>query len=81
VNVRVVPPWSPQADWLFDLNLPPAEAVQRWRDSGIRHLVITKWQSHLDFFNQRSRWNRPPFQVQLIGETPSTAVFSIWAAD
>ena len=81
VGIRVIPPWSPQADWLFDLNLPQAEAVQRWRNSGIRHLVITKWQSHLDFFNQRSRWNRPPFQVHLIGETASTAVFSIRAAD
>jgi hypothetical protein len=81
VGIRVIPPWSPQADWLFDLNLPQAEAVQRWRNSGIRHLVITKWQSHLDFFNQRSRWNRPPFRVHLIGETASTAVFSIRAAD
>jgi len=81
VGIQVVPPWSPQAAWLFDLSLPPAEATRRWRESGIRHLVITKWQTHLDFFNQRSRWNRPPFQVQLIGETPSTAVFSIRAAD
>lgn len=81
VGVRVIPPWSPQAAWLFDLGLPPAEAVRRWRESGVSHLVITKWQTHLDYFNQRSRWNRPPFQVQLIGETSATAVFSIRAVE
>ena len=81
VGVRVIPPWSPQADWLFDLTLPAAEAVRRWGESGVRYLVITKWQTHLDFFNRHSRWNRAPFEVQLVGETPSTAVFSIRAVD
>lgn len=80
-GIPVVPFWSPQADWLFDLALPPAEATRRWRESGIRYLVLTKWQTHLDYFNTRSRWNRPPFQVQLIGETPVTALFSIRASD
>jgi hypothetical protein len=80
-GLPVVPLWSPQADWLFDLTLPPAEAVRRWRESGIKYLVLTKWQTHLDFFNTRSRWNRPPFQVQPIGETASTVVFSIKATE
>lgn len=77
VGIPVVPLWSPQADWLFDRTLPPEEAVRRWRESGLRLLVVTKAQPHLDFFNAYSRWNQPPFQVFPVGETPATAVFAI----
>ena len=80
-GIRVIPLWSSQADWLFDLSLPASEAVRRWRESGVRHLIVTKWQTNLDFFNTRSRWARPPFQVQLVGETATTAVFSIRAVE
>jgi hypothetical protein len=80
-GVRVIPLWSPQADWLFDRTLSPHDAVQRWRESGVRHLVLTKWKVNLDFFNQHSRWGSPPFDVQLIGETSATAVFSIRAVE
>ena len=80
-SVRVIPLWSPQAGWLFDPGLPAAEAVRRWRASGVSHLVITKWQANLDFFNARSVWRRPPFQVELIGESKLTAIFAIRALE
>jgi hypothetical protein len=80
-GVRVIPLWSPQADWLFDANLSPAEAVRRWHESGVRHIVVTKWQKNLDFFNTHSRWSRPPFRVQLVGETDTTAVFALQAVE
>ena len=76
-GVDVIPVWSPQADWLFDRTLTATEAARRWRASGVRHLVITKWQVNIDFFNQHSRWSSPPFRAQLIGETATTAIFSI----
>jgi hypothetical protein len=78
-GVDVIPLWSPQADWLFDRTLTATEAIRRWRESGVRHLIITKWQVNIDFFNQHSRWSSPPFHVQLIGETATTAVFAIEA--
>jgi hypothetical protein len=80
-GVPVIPLWSPQADFLFDASLPPAEAVRRWRESGIRHVILAKWQSNLDFFNSQSRWGKPPFHVQLIGETALTVVFAISAGE
>jgi hypothetical protein len=46
----------------------------------VRRVIVTKWQTNLDFLNTTSRWGQPPLQVQLIGETASTAVFSISAS-
>ena len=80
-GIKVVPPWSPSADWLFDRTLSPAEAARQWRQSGIGFLVITKWQHNLDFFDAHSRWKKPPFQLQLVGETKATAVFAIRAQE
>jgi hypothetical protein len=64
-------------DWLFDAQLPPTEVLRRWRESAVTHIIITKWQSHLDFFNTHSRWGRPPLRMQLVGETKLTAIFEI----
>lgn len=76
-GMTAIPLWSPAVDWLFDAELAPAEAARRWRESGARFLIVTKWQRNVDFFNLQSRWSRPPFQMQLIGETPQTAIFAI----
>jgi hypothetical protein len=43
----------------------------------VSHIIVTKWQQNLDFFNAHSRWSRPPFQVQPVGETKLTAIFAI----
>jgi len=80
-GLRVIPFWSPQADSLFDATLPPAEVARRWRESGITHLVITKWQVNLDFFNRNSRWNRPPFRAELVAETSRTWIYAIRAGE
>jgi hypothetical protein len=77
LGVTVIPLWSPQADWLFDLDAPTADVGRRWRESGVRTLLVTKWQRNLDFLNERARWNRPPFHIQMIGETAQAAVFAI----
>ena len=80
-GLDVVPLWSPQADWLFDPGLTPAAVVRHWRESGIRYIILTKWQQNLAFFNLRSRWGRPPLRVKQIGETDLTAIFSIAAVE
>jgi hypothetical protein len=79
-GIRVIPPWSPDADWLFDPSMPAAEAARRWEASGVRYIVLTKWKTNLDFFNQHSRWGLPPFVVRPVSETSHTAVFAITAA-
>jgi hypothetical protein len=80
-GLTVIPPWSPQADSLFDASLPPAEAASRWRASGITHLVVTKWQPNVDFFQQHSRWRQPPFVTRLVAETSRTRVFAVTVQD
>jgi len=78
-GVNVIPLWSPQADWLFDASLPSSVAAERWRDSGVRYLIVTKWQANLDFLNAHSRWAKPPFHVRHIGQTTHTAIFALRA--
>jgi hypothetical protein len=80
-GVPVIPLWSPGADWLFDATLSAAETVRRWRESGVRHILIAKWQTNLDFFQKHARWNVPPIQVQLIGETNEALVFAVTARE
>ena len=81
LGLDVVPLWSPQADFLFDASLPPAEVARRWRDSGITHVIHTKWQANLDFFTVHSRLARPPLGQRMLGETALTAVFAITLAE
>lgn len=77
LGISVVPPWSPHVDWLFDPTLSPVEVQRQWRESGVRFVVVAKWQSNLAFFDRHSRWLQPPFRRELIGETSLTAVFSL----
>lgn len=81
LGTTVIPLWSPQAEWLFNLNLPEAEAMRQWRESRVHYIIVTKWQARLDFLNARTRWNRPPFQSQVLGETATTLLFSIGAIE
>jgi hypothetical protein len=80
-GIDVVPLWSPQADWLFDLALPADAARRAWRDSGVRFVVVAKFQPNLDFFNRHSRWQRAPFRADLVGETSLMAVFALRAVE
>jgi hypothetical protein len=49
-GIPVAPLWSPQARWLFDPTLSPADAVHAWEVSGVTHILLLKWQTNLDFF-------------------------------
>ena len=76
-GVTVIPLWSPQVDWLFDPKLAPADAARQWRESGVSHIIASKWQTNIDFFNAYSRWSHPPFRLQLVGDTAEAAVFAV----
>jgi hypothetical protein len=76
-GVQVIPPWSPQADCLFARGLTPDERARRFRASGVRHIVLTKSASHLEFFKHHAAWERPPFLLRLVAENPQVAVFEL----
>ncbi len=80
-GIDVLPLWSPQADWLFDRTLPREAALKAWRDSGVRFVVVAKWQPNLDFFNRHSRWQEAPFRADFLGESPLAAVFALRAVE
>lgn len=80
-GIAVIPLWSPQADALFDPALDAATAGRRWRESGITHLILTKWRMNTAFMETHSRWARPPFSVTKIAETPLHALYAISVRD
>lgn len=65
-GMETLPPWSPEIAWLFDVSLPPEELARRWRDSGLRYLVLSKSASGADFFLGRARWRPPCFTVRTV---------------
>ena len=76
-QMRAVPFWSPQAAWLFDSALSPAEAAKRWRESGLRLVVLSKFPPALAFVNHRARWREPLLRFRRIGETPNFIILSV----
>lgn len=80
-GIAVVPLWSPQADALFEPGLDEGTAARRWRESGITHLILTRWQMNRAFMDAHSRWARPPFSVTKIAETPLHDLYSITVRD
>lgn len=80
-GLDVMPLWSPQADWLFDRTLSREATLRAWRDSGVRFIIVAKWQPNLDFFNRHSRWQEPPLRADFVGETKVAAVFALRPAE
>lgn len=77
--VHAIPFWSPQAAWLFDPALAPADAARRWRESGLRVVVLSKFPPALAFVNSHARWREPLFRFRRIGETPNFVILSVEA--
>ena len=78
-GVRTIPFWSPQAAWLFDPRTTPADAARRWRESGLRVLVLSKFEPAIAFVNRRARWQAPPFRIHLAAESAGFIVLRIEA--
>jgi hypothetical protein len=78
-GVHAIPFWSPQAAWLFDPQVTPADAARRWRESGLHIVVLSKFAPAIAFINRRARWGQPPFRLQLLGETPGFMVLNVEA--
>jgi hypothetical protein len=80
-GLSVVPLWSPQADPLFAPGLDADTIARRWRESGITHLILTRWRMNTAFMDTHSRWAQPPFSVTKDAETPLHALYSITLRD
>jgi hypothetical protein len=59
----VAPLWSPAFAWFFDRRLSEEEAARRWRDSGIRVLIIGQTGPTLAFLQHSGRWTSPYYSV------------------
>lgn len=80
-GIDVLPLWSPHVDWLFDASLSAEAARKAWRDSGVRFVIVAKFQPNLEWFNRHSRWQKAPFRSDFVGETSVAAVFALRAVE
>ncbi len=76
-GVSAIPFWSPQAAWLFDPQLSPADAARRWRESGLHVVVLSKFAPAVAFVNRHARWGGPPFRLQVLGENPGFMILGV----
>lgn len=78
-GLHAVPFWSPQAAWLFDPQIAPADAARRWRESGLHLVVLSKFAPAVAFVNRRAGWRAAPFRMQVVGETAGFLLLRIEA--
>jgi hypothetical protein len=76
-GVTVLPPWSPDAEWLFDPAVDAGVARQAWRRTGIRHVLVEKFGPTASFIRARARWLRPPFHSERVWEDASAILLKI----
>ena len=76
---RAIPFWSPQAAWLFDPPIAPADAARRWRESGLRLVALSKFAPTLAYLNRRACWREAPFRMRVAGETAGFILLSVEA--
>lgn len=76
-DLRAIPFWSPQAAWLFEPQLAPAEAARQWHKAGLRLVVLSKFAPAVDFVNRYARLGRPPFQIRTVGDTAGFILLSV----
>ena len=78
-RLHAIPFWSPQAAWLFDPQTAPADAARRWRESGLRLVVLSRFAPAVDFVNRRARWAAAPLRMRVVAETAGFVILSIEA--
>jgi hypothetical protein len=79
MGTEVVPLWSPSVAWLFDQKLAPEEVARRWRESGLRYLVLLKTGPTADFVQSNARWRAPYFTVTPLADTSKAMILEVSA--
>jgi len=78
-GITVVPLWSPEVAWLFDHRLPPDEVARRWRQSGLRYVVMTHSPKQLEFLARRAVWLVPFFHIRREWQSDGYVVLEVTA--
>ncbi len=81
IGTEVAPLWSPEVAWLFDGTLEPEVVAQRWRQSGLRYLVMGKTGATAGFMQKYARWRAPYFKLQPVAETDTHVILEATVAD
>jgi hypothetical protein len=74
LGTEAAPLWSPEVAWLFDGTLPPDEVARRWRQSGLRYLVLGKTGATAGFMQTYARWRAPYFRLRSVSETDTHVI-------
>ena len=80
IGTEVLPLWSPEVAWLFDEKLKPEEVARRWRQSGLRYLVLGKSGPTANFVQTQARWRAPYFSLQVVAETDTHVILEATSA-
>ncbi|MDB6128629.1 MAG: Dolichyl-phosphate-mannose-protein mannosyltransferase [Verrucomicrobia bacterium] len=80
-GITVVPMWSPEVSWLFDSKVPPADVARRWRESGLRYVVMTRSPRQLELLTRRAAWVAPYFAITRIWQSGGYVIFEVQATD
>lgn len=81
IGTEVAPLWSPEVAWLFDGTLDPEVVAQRWRQSGLRYLVMGKTGATAGFMQKYARWRAPYFKLQPVAETETHVILEATVPD
>lgn len=79
LGTEVAPLWSPEVAWLFDATLRPEETARRWRQSGLRYLVLGKTGPTAGFMQTYARWRAPYFTLKPLAETETHVILETTA--
>jgi hypothetical protein len=81
IGTEVAPLWSPEVAWLFDGTLEPGVVAQRWRQSGLRYLVLGKTGATASFMQKYARWRAPYFTLRPVAETETHVILEATVPD
>lgn len=77
IGTEVAPLWSPEVAWLFDGTLEPEVIAQRWKQSGLRYLVLGKTGATAGFMQNYARWRAPYFALRPVAETDTYIILEV----
>jgi hypothetical protein len=76
-GIEAVPPWCPQAAWLFDPKVSAEEVSRHWRETPMRYVLIARFPPTLEFIQQHARWSTPPLAYRIKWENDHWVLFEL----
>jgi hypothetical protein len=79
-EITVVPPWSPQAAWLFDPKVDAATVARRWQEAPMRYVLLARFPPTLQFIQERARWSTAPLAYRIKWQNDAWVLFELQLA-